>query len=319
MTTKAVQTFEMEKKRDIYPDKSTPLTFRAVRLATGILGRIFPGLTTRFLLSRFYKPHYYRFSSSKRSKSAGPVVTGSSRDMFPYSKKDVHIPLEPEHHRLSYESHLVQVISRGQGPAILMVHGWGGSSSSFDAFVERLVKTGYRTVTVDMPAHGGSTGENTSIFDFIGVIGLVTEKFGPFHAFIGHSLGGLAIASAFYGGLHPERTVIISSPSSVEAVIRKYAELLGLPDKIARNLAADVEKKFGIAPADISVERMTDSSPASALIIYDKNDRMVSFEEGKIYARAWPGARFVSTAGLGHHRILRDQGIITSVIDFLGE
>jgi len=32
---------------------------------------------------------------------------------------------------------------------------------------------------------------------------------------------------------------------------------------------------------------------------------------------AWPGSELLSTEGLGHRRILRDPGVIASVIGFL--
>jgi hypothetical protein len=34
-------------------------------------------------------------------------------------------------------------------------------------------------------------------------------------------------------------------------------------------------------------------------------------------ARAWPGARFLRTQGLGHNAILRDAGVVRDAIDFL--
>ena len=56
---------------------------------------------------------------------------------------------------------------------------------------------------------------------------------------------------------------------------------------------------------------------APALVIHDRDDHSVPWQQGKIIANAWPGARFMKTAGLGHGRILRDTGVVTAAVDFI--
>ena len=56
-----------------------------------------------------------------------------------------------------------------------------------------------------------------------------------------------------------------------------------------------------------------------ALIIHDRDDRMVRIESGMAVARAWPDARFHATAKLGHHQILRNREVVQHTIDFLSD
>ena len=42
----------------------------------------------------------------------------------------------------------------------------------------------------------------------------------------------------------------------------------------------------------------------------DLDDVEVPYREGQLLAHAWPGARLVTTAGLGHRRILRDARVV---------
>lgn len=53
------------------------------------------------------------------------------------------------------------------------------------------------------------------------------------------------------------------------------------------------------------------------LVIHDQDDRDVPIEEGAAVARAWPGAQFVRTTGLGHRRILRDPEVIARAAAFI--
>ena len=44
----------------------------------------------------------------------------------------------------------------GQGPAILILHGWGGSSDSWISVQEILAKEGFKIIVPDFPGFGKS-------------------------------------------------------------------------------------------------------------------------------------------------------------------
>src|SRR5262245_2710062 len=46
----------------------------------------------------------------------------------------------------------------GEGPTMVLVHGWGSRGARLGSFVEPLVSSGYSVVTFDSPAHGDSSG-----------------------------------------------------------------------------------------------------------------------------------------------------------------
>jgi pimeloyl-ACP methyl ester carboxylesterase len=68
-----------------------------------------------------------------------------------------------------------------------------------------------------------------------------------------------------------------------------------------------------IAPAGLA-PGMT----APLLVFHDPEDREVPFAEGAELARRWPGAELRPAAGLGHLRILRDEGCVAAAVGFLG-
>ena len=53
------------------------------------------------------------------------------------------------------------------------------------------------------------------------------------------------------------------------------------------------------------------------LVVHDKDDREVPWEEGESIAQNWPGAEFFSTETLGHRRILRNTEVIAKSVTFL--
>ena len=54
-------------------------------------------------------------------------------------------------------------------------------------------------------------------------------------------------------------------------------------------------------------------------VIHDTHDVDIPWEEGQAVACAWNKAPLKITNGLGHRRILRDNDVITSAIDFIAE
>ncbi|WP_454766069.1 alpha/beta fold hydrolase [Cupriavidus campinensis] len=101
----------------------------------------------------------------------------------------------------------LHVVERGQGPAVLLVHGLAGQLGNFDYGMIAPLSRDFRVIAVDRPGAGYSTREPGSPADLraqadtlaalIGKMGL--EK----PLVVGHSLGGaISLALATY---HPER------------------------------------------------------------------------------------------------------------------
>jgi hypothetical protein len=52
-------------------------------------------------------------------------------------------------------------------------------------------------------------------------------------------------------------------------------------------------------------------------VIHDRGDAIVPWTQGAALARAWPGARLLSTLGLGHGRILENNIVTRAAADFI--
>jgi pimeloyl-ACP methyl ester carboxylesterase len=65
------------------------------------------------------------------------------------------------------------------------------------------------------------------------------------------------------------------------------------------------------------VHRVLPKLGQPGLVIHDLDDREVPWEEGERYARYWPGARLLTTQGLGHHRVFDAQEVIDTTMAFL--
>src|SRR5262249_1117071 len=95
----------------------------------------------------------------------------------------------------------IQVYSAGPAPRVLLVHGWNGSAHAFAAIAATFRDAGFGTVTFDQPAHGRSTGRQTTLPEMARAVLDVARATGPFAAVVGHSLGGSATLIALRDGL----------------------------------------------------------------------------------------------------------------------
>jgi hypothetical protein len=148
----------------------------------------------------------------------------------------------------------------------------------------------------------------------------VVAHFGPAHAIIAHSLGAAATVFAMREGLAAGRLVFIGPPADPLVWVDRFARSLGLTPPVLAEMRRQSERRIGARWADLPVLPMRGlAGPPPLLVVHDRDDREVAWQDGAAIAAAWPGARRLDTTGLGHRRILRDAAVVQAVADFVGE
>jgi pimeloyl-ACP methyl ester carboxylesterase len=203
-------------------------------------------------------------------------------------------------------------------PAVLLAHGWGGNAAQMRAFVFPLLQAGYRVIAYDQPAHGVSGGRLTGLPDFAEVLAEVAWHHGGVKAVIAHSLGAAAAAlSLSYGKTTFEKIVLVSPPSDLVGYSRRFARWYWIPEPVRKAMQTAIEERYGVLWEDLELARIAPRLGAQALVIHDRDDRMMPWTHGATVARLWPGARLLSTGGLGHRRILADESVTRAAADFV--
>lgn len=206
----------------------------------------------------------------------------------------------------------------GNGPAVLLIHGWGGQASQWDAAVPALVEAGYRVIAADLPAHGLSSGRRATLPDLVQAIGTVAWHAGRVQGVLAHSLGATATALALAHGLPAQRVVLVAPPVDMTYYIRRLAAWMRLPEPQAHGLVGRVTRRAGAPPSAFDLRTVTPGLETPALVIHSRGDREVPFSHGEAVAAAWPGARLLPLEGGAHTRILGDPAVIGAAVEFLG-
>ncbi len=224
------------------------------------------------------------------------------------------------------ESHAWQVdgrrlsgFSRGEGPVVLLVHGWAGRSSQMGAFIEPLVACGFRVVGVDLPAHGASDGRRSSIPECGWAVEHLLRLYEPVHGVIAHSMGGVVTTNALSRVGPVRRLVYVGVGNDVGLLTRRAAAQMMFTSGLYEEFQRLAEARFDVRFADYVISTHAPTRPESMLALHADNDREVPLEDARAWAERWPGAQFEVCAGLGHTRILRDPNIVARVTDFFGQ
>lgn len=234
-------------------------------------------------------------------------------------------PTEPGGARFEVDvaGHTVVGHAWGTGETVYLMHGWGGRAAQLDPMVAPLVAAGFRVISFDAPNHGdsepGAYGRRgTTIPEFAEALTAVVAAHGPGYAVVAHSLGCTATAVAIRDGLAAKRLVFIAPMASPIPSTPVFAQRLGFGERIRRRLVRRVEQWVGLPFDYFDVPAVASQvTVPPLLVVHDKKDLETPYAGGEAIAATWQGSRLVRTEGLGHHRILRDAGVITEVVRFL--
>ncbi|NUP05686.1 MAG: alpha/beta fold hydrolase [Polyangiaceae bacterium] len=275
---------------------AAPPRLRAMRAGFQLLGTWAPGVATRIAEHVFRTP-------------PRPKIRKSESNALLFAD-EIKVELGTER---------IPTWSFGEGPTIVLVHGWGGRGMQLRSFIEPLVRRGYRVVLFDAPGHGASRSRLSSLPEVAAATRAVVDAVGPVHAVIAHSMGGPATVLAMQAGAEIERLALIAPPTDMGQVTHRFARFLHIPERVRDGLQRSIERRFLRKLTDLELVPIARRMTQPLLVVHDRDDRDVPFEEGASLARAWRGARLVETSGLGHTRILRDAGTIEEVVEFVDE
>ena len=205
----------------------------------------------------------------------------------------------------------------GRGPAVLLMHGWGGRASQMTSFAAPLVAAGASAVAFDAPGHGASPGGSASLLSFADALEAVAGVSGPILGVLGHSLGAAAASFAVgHRGLDVPRLALVAPPSDPERYFLEHLGRLGVEPARRSSLSRRLARRLGCTWGDFFVPAQVRRFGRPVLVIHDREDRETSWHEGEAIARASAQAALVTTSGLGHRRILRDGAVVEGVVSF---
>ena len=242
--------------------------------------------------------------------------------------------------RLNYQS-------VGQGPAVLLMHGWASSWRMWARSMSRLARAGYQAWAVDLIGFGESDKPDDGWY----TLGRFTYTLAEFcdrmaivrPAVVGHSLGGtialnlalqrdiralMVVAPVVNGELSLSLHLLLTSPMARRLFrwMRRQAffstlgdmNILAAPQLFRDPVRRRDQQDLGVTTVNAamgSLRTLVTSNLESrlanirvpSLVLVGERDIVVAPAQGRLAARLIPGARWVTWPDVGH-KLIDERG-----------
>ncbi len=243
----------------------------------------------------------------------------------------------------------------GQGPLLILLHGWGSNVDLFDG-IFRFASKKYHVVGMDMPGFGKSDEpkEPWEVSDFVNFVLSFIDKLYPEEKsimFLGHSMGGRVIIKMI--GTKADELkfdipkVILTDSAGIKPVpsgaqssrTKRYKFYKNILTKtgIAKAFPGTIEslqKKFGSADyaaaspvmraslVKVVNEDLAPYMPSlkmPVLLIWGDRDTATPLSDGQQMEKLMPEAGLAVIQGAGHYSFLDNQYLYNKILgSFLG-
>lgn len=202
---------------------------------------------------------------------------------------------------------------------ILLIHGWEGQAGNFSDLIEKLVDKNFYVIAFDGPSHGFSSQGKTSLFEFSDLVGELIKKYNC-KKLVSHSFGGVATINTLANNptVEIDKFVLLTTPDKFSQRIDAVVQQTGITQKVKNQLIERLEREMNITVKSIGVSSFVKSIKVEkALIIHDKNDRVVPLAQSQNICRNWKNCTLKVIEGTGHFRILRTAHVLEEVAAFM--
>lgn len=206
-----------------------------------------------------------------------------------------------------------------QNESVLLIHGWEGQAGNFSDLIPKLLQQNYYVIAFDAPSHGFSSKGTTSLFEFSDLVAILIERFNC-SKITSHSFGGVATTYALYRNpaLKIDKYALLTTPDKFSQRIDTVADVVGISEKVKQRLIQRLEQEMNIDVQSIGVSLFVQTiSVQEALIIHDKNDRVIPLEQSQNVQHHWKNCSLKVIEGTGHFRILRTESVLDDLVQFL--
>jgi pimeloyl-ACP methyl ester carboxylesterase len=212
----------------------------------------------------------------------------------------------------------IRVWSWGEGPTVLFIHGWGGRGTQISGFIDVLNTAGFNVMSFDMPAHGQSAGKRTDGFSIVKVTSEVIKHISNLHSVITHSFGGIIFGHYYHPQLTLKNIVMICPPATLNTAFNQFSDALQLPKSVQAFVLKRLKENFGDNVFEhFSLIKNAADITQPVLVVHDKQDDVVPYQDGKDVAHILKQGSFYETNELGHRKILYDKAVIDYISQYI--
>ncbi len=240
---------------------------------------------------------------------------------FPYPQKEQDFLNEAQSFEIEAEGKQLKAYKWGQGPAVVVMHGWMGRATQWRILAGFLIEKGYSVWAFDAYGHGKSPGYYSNVVHFSsGLMALMKELKEEPLAVVGHSLGAACIFSAMSRGQKFNKVVSISQPTKSEDILNDFRARINASPSLNQAIRKAVRKLTGSDFEEYTTEfNVRYAQDIPYLIVHDKDDNEANLDQSEFLHAKLHNSKLLVTEGLGHFKILKDRRLMMKIADFVIE
>ena len=207
------------------------------------------------------------------------------------------------------------------GKIVLLVHGWNSNAGSMGGIGMDLVKKGYHVYAFNLPAHGFSKRKKTNMKVCKEAFIAVLEHISPTKSIsiVAHSFGS-AVTTFSLGNsdYKVDKLVFLTNPNKLSVIFEQFSEYIGLSKtglEVMSQYASDIIEED---IKDVNIELYSNKVKYNEmLLIHDYHDKILPYQNSVDVRSTWKRSKMVTFHKIGHYRMLWNDEVIASVVDFL--
>lgn len=118
-----------------------------------------------------------------------------------------------------------------------------------------------------------------------------------------------------YQSTHLKKMILLGAPNEFKNIFDNYINLLNYNSKVINALEDLVIKRFGAPPNTFSTVKYSTSIKVDGLIIHDKKDKIIPFNESVAIHKGLKNSKLIPTIGYGHS--LNSKEVNNHILEFL--
>ena len=207
------------------------------------------------------------------------------------------------------------------GKTVLICHGYASYFYKFEQYIQPLLKSGFRVLGFDAPAHGRSEGKHINIVIYKDAIEQIIKAYGPIDHFMGHSLGGITLAMIAETISQPalHKFVLIAPATKTTTTFDNYFNMMQFSAPVKAAFLAEMGKQTHLPISYFEADRAIEKYTGPILWVHDEGDRVCPYQDLVNFKNKAPeNIKFLITKGLGHNKVYKTPEIIDKIVSFLG-
>lgn len=206
-------------------------------------------------------------------------------------------------------------------PLVILVHGWDSNAGSMSQIATHLVQNGKKVVLFNLPGHAFYKSDSTNLLECRMALTAVLNKIDPKVPFslVSHSFGSAVSAYALSkSNYEVDRLIFLTNPNKVERIFDDFKNFIGLGDRAYNELLKLTQEKLGEPIEAVSVqENLAKINFQKLLLVHDKNDRVLAYDNSLEVKQATPKAELATYENIGHYKMLWNSDVIDQCGQFL--